>query len=79
MKKIAIATKKGGVVYTSFKYGDFEGVRNGRFFTYLTEVSFEMLLNNIPELSIKKLWITADVRAERGEERWLNIIMRKQS
>lgn len=78
MKKIVIATKKGGVVYTSFKYGDFEGVRNGRFFTYLTEERFGELLRNIPELVIKKLWISADVRAERGEERWLNIVLRKQ-
>lgn len=79
MKKIVIATKKGGVVYTSFKYGDFEGVRNGRFFTYLTEERFGELLRNIPELVIKKLWISADVRAERGEERWLNIVLRKQA
>lgn len=78
LKKIATATKKGGIVYTSFKYGDFEGVRNRRFFTYLTEESFEELLRNVPELSIEKLWISADVRAERGEERWLNIVLRKQ-
>ena len=78
MKKIAIATKKGGIVYTSFKYGDFEGIRNGRFFTYLTEESFEELLRKVPELAIEKLWISADVRAERGEERWLNIVLRKQ-
>ena len=49
IKKIAIATKKGGIVYTSFKYGEFEGIRNGRFFTYLTEESFEELLRNVPE------------------------------
>lgn len=79
IKKIAIATKKGGIVYTSFKYGEFEGIRNGRFFTYLTEESFEELLRKVPELAIEKLWISADVRAERGEERWLNIVLRKQA
>ena len=79
MKKIAIATKRGGIVYTSFKYGEFEGIRNGRFFTYLTEESFEELLRKVPELAIEKLWISADVRAERGEERWLNIVLRKQA
>lgn len=79
MKKIATATKKGGTVYTSFKYGDFEGVRNGRFFTYLTEESFKDLLNMVQGLVIEKLWISADVRAERGEERWLNIVLRKQA
>ena len=77
LKKIATATKKGGVVYTSFKYGEFEGIRNGRFFTYLTEESFGELLRNVPELAIEKLWISADVRAERGEERGLNIVLRK--
>ena len=77
MKKMAIATKKGGIVYTSFKYGDFEGIRNGRFFTYLTKESFGEVLRNVPELVIEKLWISADVRAERGEERWLNIMLRK--
>lgn len=79
MKKIAIATKTGGVVYVSFKYGDFEGVRNGRFFTYLTEESFGEILGEVPELVVEKLWISADVRAERGEERWLNIVLRKQA
>ena len=77
LKKIATATKKGGVVYTSFKYGEFEGIRNGRFFTYLTKESFGEVLRNVPELVIEKLWISADVRAERGEERWLNIVLRK--
>lgn len=78
MKKIAIATKRGGIVYTSFKYGEFEGIRNGRFFTYLTEESFAEILKSVPELKVEKLWISADVRAERGEERWLNIVLRKQ-
>lgn len=78
MKKIAIAMKTDGVVYASFKYGEFEGVRNGRFFTYLTEESLGKLLEAVPELVIEKLWTSADVRAERGEERWLNIVLRKQ-
>ncbi len=77
LKKIATATKKGGVVYTSFKYGKFEGIRNGRFFTYLTEESFGEILRSVSDLAIEKLWISADVRAERGEERWLNIVLRK--
>ena len=77
IRKMANATKEGGIIYTSFKYGDFEGIRNGRFFTYLTEESFEEILKEIPELMIEKLWISGDVRAERGEEQWLNIVLRK--
>lgn len=79
MKKIVSATTMGGTVYMSFKYGDFEGVRNGRFFTYLTEESFREIMKAVPELVIEKLWISADVRAERGEERWLNTVLRKRA
>ena len=75
--KMAVATKVNGTVYMSFKYGDFEGVRNGRFFTYLTEESFAKILKEISDLQIVKTWVSADVRTGRGEERWLNILLRK--
>ena len=78
LRKMGHATKNGGVVYESFKYGDFEGVRNGRFFTYLTEESFGDLLKSVQELRIEEMWISKDVRAERGGEQWLNIVLRKQ-
>ena len=78
LQKMTMATKKGGIIYTSFKYGDFEGEKNGRFFTYLTEGSFEELLRTIPELQIEKMWTSADVRTDRADENWLNIILRRQ-
>ena len=31
-KKCSNALKTGGIFYCSFKYGDFEGIRNGRYF-----------------------------------------------
>lgn len=79
LKKIVAATKMGGVVYASFKYGDLEGMRNGRYFTYLKEDSCQEMLEKIPELTIEKLWVSADVRADRGDEQWLNLILRKQA
>lgn len=78
LKKMAVATKTGGTIYVSFKYGDFEGERNGRFFADLKEPSFEKLIKDISKLVIEKSWITDDVRVERGEERWLNILLRVQ-
>ena len=78
IRKMANATKKGGIIYTFLKYGDFEGVRDGRFFTYLTEESFDEILKEIPELMIEKLWISGDVRPGRSEERWLNLFLRKK-
>ena len=34
LQKMSMATKKYGIIYLSFKYGDFEGERNGRFFIF---------------------------------------------
>ena len=75
--KMCMALKDSGVIYTSFKYSDFEGVRNGRYFTDFTEDSFKEFIAEIPELTIEDYWITSDVRPGRGDERWLNLILRK--
>ncbi|MDY3828046.1 MAG: methyltransferase domain-containing protein [Clostridium sp.] len=77
MKKMAIALKENGIIYTSFKYGNFEGERNGRYFTDMTEEKFAKFLSEIDSLEIEEQWITSDVRPGRGEERWLNLILRK--
>ena len=74
---MCVATKSNGIIYISFKYGDFEGERNGRYFTDLTEEAVKELIKTVPELKIEKLWITNDVRDGRGDERWLNVILRK--
>lgn len=78
LRKIFSALKTNGVLYTSFKYGEFEGARNGRYFLDLTEDTFAMILRNMPELVIEKQWITNDVRPKRGDEKWLNLILRKR-
>ena len=77
IRKMSDALKSTGVIYTSFKYSDFEGVRNGRYFTDFTEDSFMEFIAEIPELMIEDYWITGDVRPGRGDERWLNLILRK--
>lgn len=77
LKKMVVALKDSGVIYTSFKYGDFEGERNGRYFTDFTIEAFKEYIQIIPELQIEEYWITGDVRPGRGEEKWLNLILRK--
>lgn len=79
LRKMTDAAKSGGVIYASFKHGDFEGVRNGRYFTCLTEESFRGVMEAIPELTVEKLWITDDAREERREEQWLNLILKKRT
>lgn len=77
LEKMLTALKKSGIIYTSFKYGDFEGERNGRFFTDFTSESFEEYCRGLDGVTIEENWITGDVRPDRGEEKWLNLILRK--
>ena len=76
-QKMHQALKENGIIYTSFKYGTFEGERNGRYFTDFTEEMFVEFTKQIWGLKIEKMWITGDVREGRGDERWLNILLRK--
>ena len=77
IKKIWTALKDNGIFYTSFKYGTFEGERNGRYFTDMTEKSLSALLTKVRGFNIEEQWITSDVRPGREEEKWLNVILRK--
>lgn len=77
LKKMAAALKTNGVVYASFKYGDFEGERNGRYFSDFTPEAFKVFIREIDELQMEEYWITEDVRPGRGGEKWLNLILRK--
>ena len=79
IQKMCEALKDNGIIYTSFKYGDFEGERNGRYFTDFTEKTFQEVIEKVPELMIEEHWITSDVRPGRGEEKWLNLLLRKCS
>lgn len=77
MRRMQAALKANGIIYTSFKYGTFSGERNGRYFTDMTEARFAGIIEEIGGLQIEEQWISADVRPGRGEEQWLNIILRK--
>ena len=80
LKNVLINMEKtlhdGGIIYTSFKYGDFSGMRKGRFFIDFTEDSFRTFISDIEKLVIEKLWITNDVRPGRQDEKWLNMLLR---
>ncbi|SHJ58682.1 Methyltransferase domain-containing protein [Hathewaya proteolytica DSM 3090] len=78
LEKMANALKDNGLIYTSFKYGVYEGERNGRHFTDMTEAKFQKLLYGIESIIIEEYWITSDARPGRGEEKWLNLLLRKR-
>lgn len=77
LRKMHTALKSNGIAYASFKYGNFEGERNGRYFTDFTEESFGEMLKEVSGFVTEECWITGDVRPGREEEKWLNLLLRK--
>ena len=77
LKRVEKALKKDGYFYASFKYGDFEGERDGRYFNDFTEVSFSTLLKEFPNLELQEVEVTTDVIPGRKNVSWLNVIMKK--
>ena len=78
LKKMADALRPDGWIYTSFKYGEYEGMRNSRYFTDFTWSSFQRFIRDTESLSIAESWVTGDVRPGREEEKWLNLLLQKR-
>ena len=78
LENMYAALKSEGWIYTSFKYGEFEGERNGRYFTDFTTDTFKDFIHDMHGLKIEEQWITGDVRPGRGEEKWLNLLLQKK-
>jgi SAM-dependent methyltransferase len=77
LSRLTKALKPNGMLYASFKYGDGEGERNGRFFNDYNEQSFGCLLSDHPSLRLVSSWVSGDVRPERAGEKWLNVVVRR--
>lgn len=78
LENMYAALKSEGWIYTSFKYGKFEGERNGRYFTDFTTDTFKEFIHDMHGFKIEEHWITGDVRPGRGEEKWLNLLLQKK-
>ncbi|MDO5815837.1 MAG: class I SAM-dependent methyltransferase [Methanobrevibacter sp.] len=75
LSKLKKSLKKKGILYASFKYGDFEGNRNGRYFNDLTEsAAIELFEKN--DFKVIETWITNDARPDRETEKWTNILLK---
>ena len=69
------ALKDNSVMYVSLKYGDFEGIIDDRYFTYLTDETFTNIINQT-NFKIDKLWINED-KLNR-DVKWLNVVIKKE-
>lgn len=81
--KMERALKDDGTIYVSFKYGTFEGERNGRYFTDMTMDRLQERLKAAADksgskgLRVVESRLTGDVRSGRESEKWLNAILKK--
>lgn len=67
----------GGIIYTSFPYGNFEGMKNGCWYTYMDENRIRKITDSINKLSIEDAWFSRDARSEETQITWMNLILRK--
>lgn len=71
------ALNPSGILYASFKYGNKEEKKDGRYFNCYDEQSAEKLISRHPQLKTIDRWQTADVRPGKASEKWLNLLLRK--
>lgn len=76
--QLCAGLKENGILYASFKYGNFEGVRDGRYYTDFNEEKTERLLREVPGLQLEKQWVSTDALPGRDGVRWLNFLGRKR-
>jgi len=78
-KKVILGLKTGGVLYMSFKHGDFAGFRNGRYFNDFKTKTMREFLNKFDELEVLDIWKSEDVKSEINDELWLNVLVKKKN
>ncbi|MTK09869.1 MAG: methyltransferase domain-containing protein [Hungatella sp.] len=78
LTKIARALNEKGILYMSFKLGDFEGFRGERYFSDFTADSISQLLRENGRFEILKLWETEDIRSGHSDVKWLNVLAKKK-
>jgi len=76
--RLALALRRGGVFYMSFKEGQGERRdRGGRLFTDFTEDGLKHYLSGQTCLVVEQVWRTEDARPTRTD-RWINVIARRE-
>ena len=79
LTKFASVLRPNGVMYISFKHGTEEREAGLRYFNDLNQELLDVIMANVPNLEINKVWITCDARPQRGHEKWLNCILIKEA
>ena len=71
------ALRDDGVLYASYQYGKGISILEDRYYNNYDERSFAEVIENVNNLKILTYWITKDLRPDRIDEKWLNVILKK--
>lgn len=66
-----------GIMYGSWKYGEEVRVEDGRYFQDFTEDGLRAILGEVDGCTVKKYWISEDVRMDMSSVKWSNILISK--
>ena len=76
LTKIRNSLRTGGILYMSFKTGERDELRDGRYFTDMNDERFDALDISSLGFEVLEKWETTDVRPER-DIKWFNVIVKK--
>ena len=66
----------GGVLYASYKYGKGTSIVEDRYYNNYDETSFAEMIDNVENFDLITHWITSDLRPDRKDEKWLNVLLK---
>lgn len=75
--KIHESLKDGGILFMSFKYGDFDGVRNNKYYKYYHTKEIKDMIDEYNGFTMLKINKSNDIRPERMDEKWIHVIAKK--
>jgi SAM-dependent methyltransferase len=75
LQKVIKSLVDGGVLYISVKHGDFEGIRDGRYYSDYRVGELKDIIKKYPELELIDIYTKR--RSKDDEHSWVNVFVRK--
>lgn len=76
LQNLMLILQPNGVLYASFKYGEGERAKDGRFFCDINQRRWEIIEKQLLSCKTVKTWLTTDNRPDR-QEQWFNVLIKK--
>ncbi len=76
MNKVIKSLKDNGILFMSFCYGDYEGERDGRYYTDYRTKALKELIAKHDELDLIEIWKEEKIKPDNNQP-WICVIARK--